>query len=143
MALYVHEVLKKVSEEKTKEKKIALLKEHNSLALRNVLRGSFDDSLVFNLPEGVPPYRADDAPEGYTRSTLQHASKNFAYLIKDGPGKDLPSYKRERMFVEILEGVHPKEAEIVLAMKDKKLTKLYKTITKKLVEEAFPGLIKV
>lgn len=143
MSLYVHEVLEKVASAKDKKDKIDILKKYNSLALRNILRGSFDTSLEFILPEGKPPYREDDAPEGYTRSTLQHKSKQFAYFIKGGPGESLPSFKRERMFIEILEGVHPKEADIVIAMKDKKLNKLYKGITKSLVEEAFPGLIKV
>lgn len=142
-ALYIHEVLQKVSEEKNRAKKIQILKENNTLALRNVLRGSFDDSLEFILPKGVPPYKSDDAPEGYTRTKLQHVSKNFAYFVKGGPGEQLPAYKRERLYIEILEGVHPKEAEIVIAMKEKALDKLYKGITKKLVQEAFPGLVKV
>lgn len=143
MSLYVHEVLEKVVAAKAKKDKIEVLQKYNSLALRNILRGSFDDSLEFILPEGKPPYKEDDAPEGYTRSTLQHMSKQFAYFIKGGPGESLPSFKRERMFIEILEGVHPKEASIVIAMKDKSLNKIYKGITKSLVESAFPGLIKV
>ena len=142
MSLYIHEILTKVSEAKTPEEKVSILKDYNSLALRNILRGSFDESLVFILPEGKPPYREDDAPEGYTRSSIQHKCKQFAYFVKGGPGENLPAYKRERMFIEILEGVHPKEAEIVIAMKDKSLNKIYNSITKELVQEAFPTLVK-
>lgn len=142
MSLYVHEILTKVSEAKTSEERVSILQKYNSLALRNILRGSFDESLVFILPEGKPPYREDDAPEGYTRSSIHHKSKQFAYFIKGGPGENLPGYKRERMFIEILEAIHPKEAQIVIAMKDKSLDKIYKGITKKLVQEAFPTLVK-
>jgi len=143
MSLYIHEVLKKVNEAKEDKDRVALLKEHNSLALRNILRGSFDASLEFILPEGSPPYKADDAPEGYTRSSIQHKSKAFAYFIKGGPGQTLPAFKRERMFIEILEAVHPDEAKIVIAMKDKLLHELYQNINKDLVKTAFPELIKL
>jgi hypothetical protein len=39
----------------------------------------------------------------------------------------------------MLESVHPKDALILLAMKEKKLP--YKGITKALIQKAFPGLV--
>jgi len=141
MGLMVHEVLEKAAEAASRKDKIAVLQRYNTLALRDILKGSFDDSIQFILPPGKPPYREDDAPAGYTTSSLHNQTKKFRYFIKGGPGENLPPHKRERMFIEILESVHKKEAELVLMMKDKKLAGVYKGITKKLVQEVWPRLI--
>lgn len=141
MTLMVHEVLEKAGEASTKKEKIEILQKYNSLALRDVLKGSYDDAVVFILPEGTPPYKEDNAPAGYTMSSLQHQTKKFRYFIKGGPGENLPAMKRERMFIEILESVHPGEAKLVLLMKDKKLAGTYKGVTKNLVKEIWPRLI--
>lgn len=141
MILMIHEILQKVSEAPTRKEKSEVLLKHNSLALRDILKGAFDDSIEFILPAGAPPYDADDAPAGYSRSSLQQQTKKFRYFVKGGPGERLQTVRRERMFVEILESVHPKEAELVIAMKDKKLTGEYKGLTKKLVQDTWPRLI--
>ena len=141
MGLMVHEVLEKAAEASTRKEKVAILQQYNTLALRDILKGSFDDSIQFILPEGTPPYREDDAPYGYTMSSLQQQTKKFRYFIKGGPGENLPAIKRERMFIEILESVHKGEAQLVLLMKDKKMNGVYKGITKKLVQEVWPRLI--
>lgn len=141
MGLMVHEVLEKAAEASSRKEKVAILQQYNTLALRDILKGSFDDSIQFILPEGTPPYREDDAPYGYTMSSLQQQTKKFRYFIKGGPGENLPAIKRERMFIEILESVHKGEAQLVLLMKDKKMNGVYKGITKKLVQEVWPRLI--
>lgn len=141
MVLMIHEVLEKVAAAQTRKEKSEILLKHNSLALRDILKGAFDDSIEFILPDGAPPYDADDAPAGYSRSSLQHQTKKFRYFVKGGPGERLQTVRRERMFVEILESVHPKEAELVILMKDKKLTGQYKGLTKKLVQDTWPRLI--
>jgi hypothetical protein len=145
MRLMIHEILEKAAAAQTREEKASILIEHNCLALRDVLRGSFDDSIEFTLPKGKPPYEEDDAPHGYTRSSLYQQTKKFKYFVKGGPGDQLLAARRERMFIEILEGIHPKEAELIIAMKDKKLAgppSMYKGITKKLVSDTFKGLIR-
>ena len=43
------------------------------------------------------------------------------------------------MFINILTGLHPLEAEILILTKDKKLTDKYK-ITKDVVSEAYPEI---
>lgn len=144
MQLMIHEILEKAAEAATREEKSKILKDNNSLALRDILKGSFDDSIEFILPKGKPPYEEDDAPAGYTRSSLFQQTKKFRYFAKGGPGEQIAPARREKMFIEVLEGIHPKEAELVINMKDKKLIgppSLYKGITKKLVSETFPGLI--
>lgn len=147
MQLMIHEVLEKVAEAQTKQEKIEILRQNNSLALRDVLRGAFDDMIEFILPKGAPPFNVDDAPVGYTSSSLQRQTKKFRYFVKGGPGEQVQPSRRERMFIEILESIHPKEAELIIRMKDKKLIETnkahYKGLTKNLVKEAFPNLIKI
>lgn len=139
--LMIHEILEKVSAEPKKDAKIALLRKHNSLALRDVLRAGFDDTIQFVLPEGAPPYTNSLSSEGKSASTLHNLTTRFTYFVKGGKGDNLNPVKRERMFLEILEGIHPKEAELVLAVKDKKLDGRYKGVTKTLVKETWPNLL--
>jgi len=146
MKLMIHEILEKAAEAKNKEEKIKILQDNNNLALRDILRGGMDDTIEFILPEGKPPYE-DPEKVGYSRSALYSKTKRFKYFVKGGPGTNMPSPKREKMFINILESIHPKEGELIVLMKDKRLIKSnnsahYSGITKKLVQEAFPGLIK-
>jgi hypothetical protein len=69
---------------------------------------------------------------------LLREHKQFKYFLKGGPGDKLPAYKRESIFIGILEGVHPKDAELVIGMINKETPK---GLTKPIVEEAFPGLL--
>ena len=145
---FVYEVLEKAAKASTKEEKIEILKENNSISLRNILKGSMDESVIFLLPEGTPPYVPDDAPHGYTKSTLNQKTDVLSYFVKGGKGEGLMQIKRERMFIELLESIHAEEAKLVILMKDKALinkdgTPYYSGITKELVKEVFPGLIKV
>jgi len=146
MGLYVHQVLEKAAAAQTKEEKIQILRDCNTLALRSILRGGMDPSIEFILPEGAPPFDENESKKwGYTTSAIQRASKKFKYYIKGGPGENMASIKREKMFVDSLETLHPKEAELLILMKDKKFihktgTAHFKGITLKLVQEAFPNL---
>ena len=137
----ISEVLEKAGELKTRQEKIAYLQANNSKPLRNILKGSFDTSVEFNLPKGVPPYRKDDAPKGFEPSNLHKVSRRFKYFVKGGVGDQMPSVRREKMFIDCLESLYPDEAELMLAMKDKTLKGKYKGITEKLVTAAFPTLI--
>lgn len=120
---------------------MAFLKQHNSLELRDVLRGSFDDSIQWNLPLGKPTYDGRLSREGLSSSSLKLKIKIFHYFVKGGQGDALKSAKRENMFLQILETIHPQDAELVIAMKDKKLETLYPGITRDLVKQTWPGLI--
>jgi hypothetical protein len=116
-----------------------LLKYQNVTALTDVLRGTFDDSIVFLLPEGTPPY-TPNKPESVP-STLRKQHKQFGNFVKGGNGDRLPAYKREALFIRMLETIHPKDADIVLSMVAKKSPVKY--LTKKLVQEVFPNLIRI
>jgi hypothetical protein len=135
--LTIHEILTRVGTRKTKEERIEVLKEYNCLALRDILKGGFDDEIQFLLPEGEPPY--EPAPERNPPTTLHKMSKKFRYFAVGGPGERLPKARVEKMFIQVLEAIDPRDAKLVIAMKDKKLD--YRGLNKKLVSEAFPGLI--
>lgn len=136
--LLISEVLRKVSNAKTKEEKISLLRRYNSNALRQLLIINFDDSVVSLLPEGDVPYKPNDAPIGTDHTRLEHEYKGLYRFFKGGA--KLPSLKRESMFVQLLEGLSAEEAELLCLVKDHKLTDKYKRITKAVVSEAFPQI---
>jgi len=135
----VHDILARVGEAKTRKEKVEVLRTYNHQGLRDVLRGAFDDSIVFNLPKGDAPYTPGSATAPGT--SLIKQTKKFKYFVKT-PQRPRADAKVEMIFIKMLEKLHPQEAEIVVWMKDKDLGGKYKGLTKKLVDEAFPGLIK-
>ena len=137
--LLLSEVLRKVSNAKTKSEKVKLLRDHNSTALRQILIINFDDSLVSVLPEGDVPYTPNDAPVGTEHTRLESEYKGLYRFFKGGADK-LPSLKRESMFVQLLEGLSAEEAELLCLVKDGRLGEKYKRITKTVVSEAFPQI---
>ena len=90
--LLIHEVIELVNKQKTKEDKIKVLKQHESWALKDIIRGSMDTTLNWNLPVGAPPY-TPCTPES-TPATLLRENTKFKYFVKGGPGTKLPSFKR-------------------------------------------------
>ena len=136
--LLISEVLRKVSNAKTKAEKIALLQNNNS-ALRSLLIWNFDESVISMLPEGDVPYTPNDAPVGTDHTRLEQEYKGFYRFVKGGQDS-LKSLKRESMFVQLLEGLAEEEAELLCLIKDGNLNSKYKRITKAVVTEAFPAI---
>ena len=137
MQLLLNEVLQKVSNAKTKAQKIKLLQEYNTPALRQILIANFDESVISMLPEGDVPYKQNDAPEDTEHTKLAHEYRKL-YLFFKG-GASVSQTRRENLFIQLLEGLHPDEAEIICLVKDKNLKKKYK-LTRAVVEEAFPDI---
>ena len=136
--LLISEVLREVSNAKTKDEKIALLRKHNSNALRQLLIINFDDSVISVLPEGDVPYTPNDAPVGTDHSRLEQEYRGLYRFFKGGA--KLPQLKRESMFVQLLEGLSAEEAELLVLVKDGRMNDKYKRITKAVVSEAFPSI---
>lgn len=137
--LVIHDVLKKANNAKNKKERIAILQEHNCMGLRDVMKGNFDDTIQWTLPEGSPPY---EVAEGNNWVGLNISSpKTLKYFVRGGPGKNMRIARKERMFIEMLETSHPDDAKVIIAMKDKSLQSIYKNITKKLVQDTWPNLI--
>ena len=130
------EILDKVAKAKTKAKKIELLRQHNTDALRMVLKSSFDPRIEWELPEGDVPYTVNEAPEGTEHNMLIHEARTLYHYIKGGNPK-LTQNRRENMFIQLLEGLHQDEAEIIVSAKDKGLHRKYKGLSSNVVREAF------
>ena len=136
--LQVYEILEKAAKKRAKKDKIAALQEHNIMPVRDVLQGSFDDRIQWNLPTGPVPYTPNQ--EGRVPATLLKEHLKFKYFVKGlVESNRLPAVKREKMFIDICESVHPRDAEVIVTMINKKPP--MKGITKTLVKEAFPDLI--
>ena len=131
-----HEILEKVAKLKTKKQKVSHLKEHNTPALRMVLKSSFDPNIIWALPAGAVPYKPNDVPEG-TEHTLLASEASRLYHYVQGGNNALSQNKRESMFVQMLEGLHESEAAVIIAAKDKKLHQMYKGLSAPVVKEAF------
>ena len=132
------EVLGLVSKQKTKAKKIQTLKQYESLHLKSVLIWNFDESVKSMLPDGDVPFKKNEAPAGTEHLHLAHEWKKLYNFVKGG-NDTLRPMKREQLFMQLLEGLHPDEAEIICLIKDKNLKKKYK-LTRAIVEEAFPDI---
>ena len=164
---FAFEVLDLVSRQRTKAKKIEVLKRYEDPSLKAILIWNFDISLVSVLPEGEVPYTGYDEQNTYSGGVSgkiseevrsMHAQGNFSLGVSDGQGHTtirrefknfyrfirggddrLNNLRRESMFINILEGLHPLEAEIVILCKDKRLGEVYK-ITQDVVAQAYPDI---
>ena len=131
-----HEILTKVNNAKDKPKKIAVLKEHDSVALRQVLKGAFDPKIKWDLPEGTPPFKRNDAPAGTEHTSLFAEARRLWHFV-EGADPNLTKAKREMMFIQLLEGLQEDDADLMIAVKEKTLNKRYKGLTDAVVKEAF------
>lgn len=160
------EVLNLVSKQRSNAKKVELLKRYEHPSLKAIFIWNFDESITSVLPEGEVPYAATSEQNSFSgtlsekindavdkmselgsnslgsqdqgRSSIRKEYQKFYNFIKGG-NNSLSSLRRESMFINILQGLHPLEAEIVCLVKDKKLDTKYK-ITKEIVSEAYPDI---
>ena len=163
---FCYEVLEAASKQRTKAKKIEVLKTYAHDSIMAVLIWNFDESIVSLLPEGDVPYgntREDNSVTGSLsdkindavgmmresgsaslgsqdqgKASIRAEYTKFYNFLKGG-NNGLSGLRRETMFINILEGLHPLEAEILVLVKDKKLTDRYK-ITKEIVSAAYPQI---
>ena len=132
----LHEILTKVNNAKDKPKKIEVLKTNDSVPWRQILKGAFDPKIEWDLPEGTPPYKENDAPAGTEHTTLYTEARKLWHFVK-GADPKLSKTKKEMMFIQLLEGLHKDDAELMIAVKEKELNKRYKGLTDAVVKEAF------
>jgi len=160
------EVLNLVSKQSSNVKKIELLKRYDHPSLKAIFIWNFDETVTSLLPEGEVPYAATSEQNSFSgtlskkiedavskmnemgsnslgsqdqgRSSIRKEFQKFYNFVKGG-NNGLSSIRRESMFINILQGLHPLEAEILILVKDKKLDTKYK-ITKEIVTEAYPDI---
>lgn len=138
MAKMIHEVLEEARKKRSKADKIEVLRSNESWALKDILRGTFDESIEWTIPTGEPPYtpnQSNSAPGNLLRENTK-----FAYFVKGGKGDKMMKAKREQIFIGVLEAIDPEDAKLVIGMINKKMP--VSGITKNMVMEAFPGLIR-
>ena len=132
------EILDLVSKQRTKAKKIEVLREHRNDALVSLLIWNFDDTCFSALPEGGVPYKPNDAPAGTEHTSLRQEVRHFYNFIQGG-NPSLSKTRRENIFIQILETLHPDEAQLLVTVKDKCLEDFY-NITQEVVSEAYPDI---
>ena len=137
---FIHEILDLVSEQRTKAKRVEILKEYRDDSLTAILIWNFDERVQSAVPDGQVPYKENEVPVGTDHTSLRREWKQLYHFIKGG-NDSLSSLRRESMFIQLLEGLHPKEAEIICLVKDKELEEVYPKVTLDVVKEAFPDIV--
>ena len=163
---FAYEVFDAVSKMRSKALKVEVLQRYNDPSIRALLIWNFDENVISQLPPGEVPYgntKQDEMATGTLsdkikdavgkmgemgsnslgsqdqgRTTIRKEFRNFYNFIKGG-NNALSSLRRETMFINILQGLHPLEAEILILVKDKDLESKYK-IPKAVVSQAFPDI---
>ncbi len=163
---FAFEVLDAASKQRSKAKKVEVLRRYAHDSILTLFIWNFDETAISVLPEGDVPYgnnREDNSMTGTLsdkindavdkmsemgsnslgsqdqgKASIRKEYTKFYNFIKGG-NNSLSSLRRETMFINILEGLHPLEAEILVLVKDKRLTDKYK-ITKEVVSEAYPQI---
>jgi hypothetical protein len=135
MRLGLHEIIEMAGKQVRKQQKIDVLRRYDSPALRQLLKMALDPTIKWLLPEGKPPYTPCPYMDQESRF---YSEMRRMYLFLEGGNVNLTPLKRETLFIGILESLAPKDAELLLSAKEKKLPR---GINVQLVMEAFPGLI--
>lgn len=164
---FIFEVLDLVSRQRSNAKKVEVLKKYEDLSIKAIFIWNFDETVVSLLPEGPVPYAEFDdqtvnsgtlstkiteevrkmhetgsfsmgSSDKQGHTTIRKEFKNFYHFVKGG-NDGLNNIRRESMFINLLQGLHPLESEILILCKDKKLGEKYK-ITKEIVAEAYPDI---
>jgi len=138
MNLSISEILKKTSEIKNRKEKIEYLQKNQSTPLLMILQYAFDPNVEWILPEGNPPYRKNDLVD--QEGILYAESRRLKNWIKGvNPDFEKQELRNQAQFINLLESVDKDDAELLIAIKDKKMP--YKGITYKLVKETFPHIL--
>lgn len=137
MTVSMSEFLDKVSNLSNRAQKVEALRFNNSFALRTTLQGFFDPRIQFALPEGNPPFKVNELHD--QEAVYLKECRKLQYLVESDLYKNMPQGKREGIFIGLLEMVCKQDAQMLLAMKEKKNP--FKGITADIVREALPGLL--
>ena len=132
----VHEIFTQINNAKDKPKKIAVLKQHDNPAMRQLLKAAFDPKIEWDLPEGIPPYIANEAPAGTEHTSLLSEARKLYHFVVGG-NNTINKLKKETMFIQMLEGLQQKDAEVLIAIKNKNLNTTFKGLTAQMVKETF------
>ena len=151
--------------DRTNPKKVQVLQTYADDSVKSLMIWNFDDTVISLLPEGDVPYgdlkdqnvysgslsenlsmeaRGGEAAtkqdlQGQGRTSLRREWKNL-YNYVQGGNNSLSGIRREMMFINLLEGLHPREAELLVKVKDGNMKDLY-DVSFENVKEAYPDII--
>jgi hypothetical protein len=128
MTPYITEILEQIN----KDPELVLTKYIDNYAVKTIFEYAFDKTKKMVLPEGEPPYKKDTAPLGMSPGNFYQQVKKFYIFLR----QDLTAVRREQLFIQLLESLHPTESAVCVAIKDQALTSLYPNITAKLAVKA-------
>ena len=134
--LLYSEIANKVNNAKDKPRKLKVLQDNDSVALRQVLRGAFDTKIEWAIPKGDVPYTVNEAPVGTDHTILSQEAKKLYMFVKGGDNT-IKQSQRELIFIQMLEGLSAEEAEFLITVVNQKVNNKYKGFTANLVKEAF------
>lgn len=159
---FQYEILDLINKQRTNDGKIEVLTKYRNDALVAILIWNFDESIISLLPPGEVPYARVDEQSSFNdtlsgsidkgnkvmgrtdefirdrHTSIRKEWQNF-YNYLQGGNPSLTSLRRETMFIQMLEGLHPREAEIMVLVKDKLLSTKYK-LTQQIVADAYPDI---
>jgi len=124
---YMTEILEEVNKDTSNLKKYT-----DNIALKLLFQYAFIPEKKFELPEGDPPFKPDPAPIGMTRGNFIQEIRRWYVFTKERP---LAKVRKEQLFIQLLESIHPSEAKLLIAIKDQKLNSLYKNLTQDVVSQ--------
>jgi len=164
---FVFEIFDIASKQRSAAKKVEALQKFSHPCLKSLFIWNFDETVQSALPAGDVPYAAVDEQDSFKgtlsekiadavekmgemgsrslgsqdqgRTSIRKEYAKFYNFVKGG-NDGLSSLRKETMFINLLQGLHPLEAEIICLVKDKKLETKYK-ISKDVVSDAFPDII--
>ena len=160
---FTFEVFSVVYKQRSNAKKVEALQKFEHDSLKAIFTWNFDDSVISLLPPGEVPYSSLEEEQNTTgtlstridqqSATMRHNDTTNAnqghttlrrewtklYNFIKGGNDSLNGLRRETMFIQILQGLHPLDAEILCLVKDKKLQSKYR-ISRENVEEAYPDI---
>ena len=141
MRLLLPEIFDQVQKAETFEKRKEILLKNNSPVLIDLLKMNFNPDVRMQLPEGTPPFKRSGVPMGMADTNLYKEMRRMYTWINPPP--NLHKIKKETLFIQLLESINEKEADLLCAVKDKELERMYSAMTYDLVNEVFPGMFPV
>lgn len=132
MTRMISEIINQTAALKNENDKINYLRANDNPTLRQILRIGLDTRIEILLPSGTPPYKPTESKEA---QGMLFTEARKLYLFVRGGNDSLTPFRREMLFIQMLESVDPEDAKLLVAMKDRKLP-----ISAELVNKAFPDM---
>jgi hypothetical protein len=131
----IYNILKECSEPRSVKDRVELLRKNGMPVVQQILKYAFDPNIKFLLPEGKPPYKPNEYVD---QEGILFSEARKLYLFVEGGNNNIKPMRREMLFIQFIEGIDKNDAELICAVKDKRLP--FKSLTSDVVKQAFPNL---